>query len=39
MSVEWGKFRATGDGLGVVGIVLLYALPGLIALLVKVLAS
>lgn len=39
MSVEWGKFRAEGAGFGVVGIILLYASPGLVALLVKVLVS
>jgi hypothetical protein len=36
LSVKWGKFKATGDGLGVFALVLLYATPALFAPLVKV---
>lgn len=39
LSVKWGKFKATGEGFGVLGVILLYATPALIALLVKVLVS
>lgn len=37
LSVEWGKFRAHGEGFGIVGVILVYASPGLLALLVKAL--
>ena len=39
LSVKWGKFKATGDGFGVFALVLLYATPAVLALLVKVLLA